>query len=65
MNNEQLNPESVRLNEVEPEGFCAPGKSLINEVEKLREAVLLLCDQQKELAANLDAALSPINGKAA
>jgi hypothetical protein len=41
---------------------AAPGKSLINEVEKLREAVLMLCELQKELAKKLDAAL---DGKAA
>ena len=37
--NNQLIPEKVHLNEVEPEGFCAPGKSLISEVEKLRGEV--------------------------
>jgi hypothetical protein len=35
----------------------SPGKSLINEVERLREAVLLLCELQKELAKKVDAAL--------
>ena len=39
----------------------SPGKSLINEVEKLREAVLLLCDLQRELAKKVDEAL---DGKA-
>ena len=33
------------------------GKSLINEVEKLREAVLLLCDLQRELTKKVDAVL--------
>jgi hypothetical protein len=45
------------MNEQQP----SPGKSLITEVEKLREAVLLLCELQKELAEKVDAALqSPI-----
>jgi len=50
-----LTTENVKLNDVPPPGFTAPGKSLINEVEKLREAVLLLCDLQRELAAKIDA----------
>jgi hypothetical protein len=35
----------------------SPGKSLVTEVEKLREAVLLLCDLQQELAQKVEAAL--------
>jgi hypothetical protein len=35
----------------------SPGKSLITEIEKLREAVLLLCELQKQLAKKLDAVL--------
>jgi hypothetical protein len=42
---------------VKPPGFCSPPKSLIGEVEKLREAVLLLCELQKEVAKKLDATL--------
>ena len=53
--------EEVKLNEVEPPDFCSPGKSLIREVEKLREAVLMLCESQKQLAAKVDAALSTVN----
>jgi hypothetical protein len=34
-----------------------PGKSLIKEVEKLREAVVMLCGLQKELAQKVEAAL--------
>jgi hypothetical protein len=41
------------------------GKSLINEIERLREAVLMLCDLQRELAAKLDAALPTPNTKEA
>jgi hypothetical protein len=52
-----LTPETMQLNEVPPSGFCAPGKSLIHEVEQLREAVLLLCELQKDLAKKLDEAL--------
>ena len=44
----------MRLNDVPPPGFTAPGKSLINEVEKLKEAVLLLCELQKQLVTKLD-----------
>jgi hypothetical protein len=43
----------------------APGKSLIGEIEKLREAVLLLCELQKELTARVEEALTPITKEAA
>ena len=55
MNNESLTAETVKLNEIAPSGFTAPGKSLITEVEKLREAVLILCDLQRALATKVDA----------
>ena len=55
---DQLTPDHMQLNEVAPPGFCAPGKSLITEVEKLREAVLMLCELQKELAKKLEEALT-------
>lgn len=42
-----------------------PGKSLINEVEKLREAVLLLCELQKELTVRVEEALTIIAKEAA
>ena len=54
---ENLTPDKIKLNDVPPPGFTAPGKSLINEVEKLREAVLLLCDLQRELARKVDEAM--------
>ena len=38
----------------------SPGKSLITEIERLREAVLLLCDLQRDLTVKLEAALHPI-----
>jgi hypothetical protein len=57
-----LTPKNMQLNELEPRGFTAPGKSLINEVEKLREAVLLLVETQKELTAKVDEALPHRNG---
>ena len=42
----------------------SPGKSLIREIEQLREAVLRLCELQQELAKKLDAALeSPSRNK--
>ncbi len=34
-----------------------PGKSLIKEIETLREAVVRLCDLQKELALKVTEAL--------
>jgi hypothetical protein len=34
-----------------------PGKSLIQEIETLRVAVVMLCDLQKELAQKVEAAL--------
>jgi hypothetical protein len=52
---DQLTADNMQLNDIAPPGFLASGKSLINEVEKLREAVLLLCELQKELAAKIDA----------
>jgi hypothetical protein len=60
MNNETLTAETMHLNEVAPPGFTAPGKSLINEVEKLRDAVLLLCELQRELAQKVDEALREV-----
>ena len=44
----------------EGEGYPSidPGKSLIAEIEKLRDAVLLLCDLQRDVASKVDAALA-------
>jgi len=36
----------------------APGKSLITEIERLREAVLMLCELQKELTVRVEEALT-------
>jgi len=36
----------------------SPGKSLIHEVEQLREAVLLLCELQREVAKKVDESLN-------
>ncbi len=47
------------MNQSEGYPSIDPGKSLIAEVEKLRNAVLLLCDLQKELTVKVDAALQP------
>lgn len=55
---DQLTSDNMQLNDVPPPGFTAPGKSLINEVERLREAVLLLCELQRELAKKVDEALT-------
>jgi hypothetical protein len=47
----------MKLNEVAPDGFCSEPRSLFFEVTKLREAVLRLCDLQRELAVKVEAAL--------
>ncbi len=57
MENDQLTSDNMQLNDVPLPGFTAPGKSLIGEIEKLREAVLLLCELQKEVAQKLDEVL--------
>ena len=62
---EHITAETMKLNEVQPEGFCTPAKSLIHEVEKLREAVLMLCELQREVNQKVEAALHPINTEAA
>jgi hypothetical protein len=36
----------------------APGRSMFQELTALREAVLLLCDLQRELAVKVEAALN-------
>ncbi len=52
----------LKMNDQQP----SPGKSLITEVERLREAVLMLCELQKEVAKKLEQALqSPISKEAA
>jgi hypothetical protein len=62
--NDQLTSDTMQLNDVPPPGFTAPGKSLINEVEKLRGAVLLLCELQKQLTVRVEEALTPITKEA-
>jgi hypothetical protein len=57
-NNDPLTPATMKLNEVEPEGFCNEPRSLFYEMTKLREAVLRLCDLQQELAVKVEAALT-------
>jgi hypothetical protein len=63
---DQLTAQTMKLNESAPPGFLASGKSLINEVEKLRvevntmrEALLRLIDvlqRQSETAVKEEAA---------
>jgi len=55
-------PETIKLNEVEPEGFCAEPRILSHEVWEMRrqvtalyEAVLQLVDLQREAHRKLDA----------
>jgi hypothetical protein len=61
---ENITPTTMKLNEVEPEGFCGEPRSLFHEVSRLRQAILRLCDLQQELAAKVEAALTknPISG---
>ena len=58
MNGEFITPQTMKLNDVEPEGFTHEPRSLFYEVTKLREAVLLLCDLQRELDRKVEAALT-------
>jgi hypothetical protein len=63
---DQLTADNMQLNDIAPPGFLASGKSLINEVEKLRvevntmrEALLRLIDvlqRQSETAVKEEAA---------
>jgi hypothetical protein len=55
--NDQLTSDNMQLNDVPPPGFTAPGKSLINEVEQLKKAVLLLCELQEELTKKVETVL--------
>ena len=57
-NRESLTPDTMKLNEVAPEGFCNEPRSLFYEVTRLKDAVLRLCDLQQELAAKVEAALT-------
>ncbi len=54
---ENLTPDSIKFpnDTIPPQGFTAPGKSLISEIERLRDAVLMLCELQKEVAKKLEA----------
>ena len=46
---EDITPENIKLNEVEPPGFCNEPRSLFYEVTRMREALLRLCDLMGEL----------------
>lgn len=48
-NRESITSDTMKLNEIEPEGFCNEPRSLFFEVTRLREAVLRLCDLMGEL----------------
>jgi len=58
MSNSELTPDTMKLNEVKPQGFCSEPRSLFFEVTKLREAVVRLCELQQELSAKVEAALA-------
>jgi hypothetical protein len=55
---ETITPQTMHLNEVEPDGFCSEPRSLFCEVTRLKDAVLRLCDLQQELAQKVEAALT-------
>ncbi|MHB8218167.1 MAG: hypothetical protein ACYDDS_19000 [Candidatus Sulfotelmatobacter sp.] len=65
MSRESLTPETMKLNDVEPEGFTSEPRSLFFEVTKLREAVLRLCDLMGELDRKVTSVIEhepPIEG---
>ena len=49
VNRESITPETMKLNEVAPEGFCDTPRSLFFEVTRMREALLRLCDLMGDL----------------
>ena len=64
MSNETITPESMKLNDVEPDGFTAEPRVISHEVFKMREQVTALCnavlqlvDLQREANQKLDEAL--------
>ncbi len=48
----------MKLNEIEPEGFCNEPRSLFNEVTRLKDAVLRLCDLMEELDRKVTTAIN-------
>lgn len=65
MNREQITPESMKLNEVEPDGFTSEPRILSKEIARVREQVQLLyeavgrlVDLQSEANQKLDTALA-------
>ncbi|HEY6766533.1 MAG TPA: hypothetical protein VI386_17375 [Candidatus Sulfotelmatobacter sp.] len=69
---DNITPESIKLNEVEPEGFVAEPRILSQEVASIRQQVTALCeavkrlvDLQSEANRKLEAALNgnPITGE--
>ena len=72
MYSEHITPETMKLNEVQPDGFVAEPRILSHEVAQMRERVAALCDAvlqlvelQREANKNLEAALHPIKTEAA
>jgi len=67
---DQLTSSNMKLNEVQPEGFCNEPRVLSREVWQLNSQVAALCDAiarlcelQREMAKKLDTiASNPING---
>ena len=66
MYSEHITAETMKLNEVQPDGFVAEPRILSHEVFKMREQVSALCDAvlqlvelQREANKRLEAALHP------
>jgi hypothetical protein len=72
MFSEHITPETMKLNEVQPNGFVTEPRILSHEVAKMREQVAALCDAvlqlvelQREANKKIEAALHPIRAEAA
>lgn len=65
MSSEHITPETMKLNETEPQGFTAEPRTISQEVFRMREqvaaltdAVLQLVEVQREVAQRIDGVLS-------
>lgn len=60
MTNDQLTPETMKLNEIEPAGFTSEPRTISQEVARMRVQVTTLCDTVQKLVEvnqRLEAAL--------
>ena len=65
MNNQQLTPATIKINETEPEAFCNEPFILSREVKALRRDVNEMHETLLELVELLQKEPTPIDGKAA